>query len=99
MSNPNQNPFAEGSSCSVCPAGTSTAVDNDELFCCAAVIDGTCTACSTAVVSGCTAVACDANYGLVDVSSEEGLLFFLTHLFSSELSTAAVLNDILSLAV
>ena len=37
---------------------------------------------------------------LVDVSSEEeGLVFFLTHLCSSELSAAAVLNDILSLAV
>ena len=45
-------------------------------------------------------LACDANYGLVDVSSEEeGLVFFLTHLCSSELSAAAVLNDILSLAV
>ena len=44
-------------------------------------------------------LACDANYGLVDVSSEEGLLFFLTHLCSSELSAAAVLNDILSLVV
>ena len=42
-------------------------------------------------------LACDANYGLVDVSSEEGLLFF--SLTSAELSAAAVLNDILSLAI
>ena len=42
-------------------------------------------------------LACDANYGLVDVSSEEGLLFF--SLCSSELSAAAVLNYILSLVV
>ena len=42
-------------------------------------------------------LACDANYRLVDVSSEEGLLFF--SLTSAELSAAAVLNDILSLAI
>jgi hypothetical protein len=61
MSNPNQNPFVEGTSCSSCPAGQdgTTAAINDETSCCATVTSGSCTACSSFLA--CTAVTCDAN--------------------------------------
>jgi hypothetical protein len=63
MSNPNQNPFVKGTSCSSCPAGQdgTKAAINDEISCCATVTGGSCTACSSFLASSCNAVTCNAN--------------------------------------
>jgi len=72
MSNPELNPFVEANACSTCPSNQfATTSNNDDLSCCATVADGTCTACTSAVASGCTAVTCtsgkfDSNGNVAD---------------------------------
>ena len=85
MSNPEQNPFDAGTSCSVCPANQfATTSNNDDLSCCAVVAGGTCTACNSAVADGCIDVACIAGKASVDNDATNGC----------ELSCAAVTNGI-----
>ena len=43
-----------------------------EKILCALVTDGTCTACTSYVASGCTAVTCDAGYGNADADATNG---------------------------
>ena len=63
MSDPFFNPFGEADSCSTCPANQfATTSNNDDLSCCASVTDGSCTACNSAIASGCTAVTCDTGF-------------------------------------
>ena len=62
MSSPELNPFVEANACSTCPSNQfATTSHNDDLSCCATVVDGTCTACTSADASGCTAVTCATN--------------------------------------
>jgi hypothetical protein len=69
MSNPELNPFVEANACSTCPSNQfATTSNNDDLSCCATVADGTCTACASAVASGCTAVTC--NTGKVNIDND-----------------------------
>jgi surface protein len=75
MSSPNADPFSTATSCSVCLAdqqGTNT--DNDETTCCGAVpvTAGTCTACASALASGCTAVTCDFGFDNIDDDATNG---------------------------
>ena len=86
MSNPELNPFVEANACSTCPSNqfTTTTSDNDDLSCCAtvAVAGGTCTACTSAVASGCTAVSCNTGKVNIDNDATNGC----------EISCAAVTN-------
>jgi hypothetical protein len=70
MSNPELNPFVEANACSTCPSNqfATTTSDNDDLSCCATVAGGTCTACASAVASGCTVVTC--NTGKVNIDND-----------------------------
>ena len=75
MSDPNDDPFSTATSCSVCPAdqnGTDT--ENAATTCCGAVLvtAGTCTACTSAIASGCTAVTCDVGYVNIDDDATNG---------------------------
>jgi len=73
MSNPELNPFVEANACSTCPSNQfATTSDNDDLSCCATVAGGTCTACSSAVASGCTAVSCNTGKGNGDNDATTG---------------------------
>jgi hypothetical protein len=73
MSNSELNPFSKASACSTCPTNQfATTSDNDDLSCCAAVADGTCTACNSAVASGCTAVSCNAGKVNIDNDATNG---------------------------
>jgi surface protein len=75
MSNPTQHPFDAGTSCSVCPSDQQgTVTENDETSCCAAfpVTAGTCTACTSDLASGCTAVSCDFGYDNTDGDATNG---------------------------
>ena len=71
MSNPELNPFVEANACSTCPSNqfATTTSDNDDLSCCATVAGGTCTVCTSAVASGCTAVTCYAG-GYINVDND-----------------------------
>ena len=63
MSDPFFNPFGEADSCSTCPANQfATTSNNDDLSCCASVTDGSCTACNSAIASGCTVITCDTGF-------------------------------------
>ena len=76
MSNPELNPFVEANACSTCPSNQfATTSDNDDLSCCATVAGGTCTACTSAVASGCTAVTCNMGKGNVDNDATNGCEF------------------------
>jgi len=74
MSNPELNPFVEANACSTCPSNqfATTTSDNDDLSCCATVASGTCTACNSAVASGCTAVSCNAGKVNADNDATNG---------------------------
>ena len=75
MSNPELDPFVEANACSTCPSNQfATTSNNDDLSCCAAirVTDGTCTACTSADTSGCTAVSCIAGKGNADNDATTG---------------------------
>jgi hypothetical protein len=70
MSNPELNPFVETNACSTCPSNQfATTSNNDDLSCCATVAGGTCTVCTSAVASGCTAVTCYAG-GYINVDND-----------------------------
>ena len=73
MSNPELNPFVEANACSTCPSNQfATTSDNDDLSCCATVTGGTCTACTSAIASDCTAVTCNTGEGNVDKDATNG---------------------------
>jgi surface protein len=74
MSNPELNPFVEANACSTCPSNqfATTTSDNDDLSCCATVAGGTCTACTSAVASGCTAVSCNTDKVNIDYDATNG---------------------------
>ncbi len=74
MSSPELNPFVEANACSTCPSNqfATTTSDNDDLSCCATVAGGTCTECTSALASGCTAVSCIAGKGNVDNDATNG---------------------------
>ena len=58
MARPKLNPFDKANACQNCPANQAgSATDNDETSCCAFVVNGVCTACTSLETSGCTAVS------------------------------------------
>ena len=61
MSNPLLAPFVIANSCSLCPTGRFSSVENDDTSCtsCPDVVDATCTSCSDK--DTCTAVTCAVN--------------------------------------